>query len=269
MSEKFELNQINSEEPIIPGDIVEKNESHEKSKKKMLKLISRGDFIAAEFIRKEFNLNEDIYQMPESQEAGKKLILKLLDKLNKEDGYKFGTNLDLLEEIRLKTGLSEKIYFSLLKDGKTKPKARTAVLSILEELIRLGGNDIRDELYEIVLDAKTCRDDRVQIFGYLLDNDALRRVCHNFGMETARVIVKEGYSMGEAALLGKFLCDVLGDDKEYANFKSNFKKNGSDLIIPTLRAGGPKAVERIYKKGFSIEELKRFPHLVSSLIDKK
>ncbi|MCC6639059.1 hypothetical protein IT409_00705, partial [Candidatus Falkowbacteria bacterium] len=137
---------------------------------------------------------------------------------------------------------------------------------LLNIRLNLEKRNIMADLKETIMFTKAAQG-QYWLFGECIDT---------FGIENVRKMVTKSVNLSKVMEVNRYLNGQSRSlcDREIANnlsesTRATLRKGGLDVIIAIAKAGSIEAVTKTLSAGFTVEDIIRFPYLISPLIAKK
>ena len=90
-----------------------------------------------------------------------------------------------------------------------------------------------------------------------------------FGIDNVRKIVAKSCRLDKAIEVNSYINDDSSKDGISEFFKESLRRGGLDVVIAIAKAGNMDVAVKTVEAGFTVEEITRFPFLISPLVTKK
>lgn len=97
----------------------------------------------------------------------------------------------------------------------------------------------------------------------------VQKAIDTFGIDSVRKITSKNCRLDKAVEVNGYINNERSSSNVSEELRESFKKGGLDVVIAIAKAGNMEVAVKTIEAGFTIEEITRFPFLISPLVTKK
>ena len=228
------------------------------------------------------NIAKNVGDIEDFKSAMQELSLAEVEKLFSVDisYYHFNTVKESLERYKHKSDFASSFAMAQKLSGQDEYGDLGDALEIytLKEVDKILANGlalsnvigIRNSLAK--KEIKTNLEETIQFTELIGDwnhGQKVEEAIDTFGIDDVRKIASKNCRLDKAVEINNYINNERSSGNVSEEFKQSLKKGGLDVIVAIAKAGNMEAAVKTIGAGFTIEEITRFPFLISSLVTKK